>query len=90
MVEIWKDIREYEGLYQASNWGSGIKRHIEKRQISVLQLTLDGELVREWVSMREAGRNGFCEESISDCCNGKMEKHRGFKWVKKISVYGNA
>lgn len=51
----------------------------------VLQLTLDEVLVKEWPSIREAGRNGFNQGSVSLCCNGKIKTYKGFKWVKKIN-----
>ena len=50
----------------------------------VLQLTLDGELVREWPSMSEADRYGYNHSHISSCCNGKRKSHKGFKWMKKL------
>ena len=50
----------------------------------VLQLTLDGELVREWPSMSEADRYGYNSSHISSCCNGKRKSHKGFKWMKKL------
>lgn len=66
-----------------TNWGGGIKRHTEKESKQVLQLTLDGELVREWPSSREAGRNGFGQGSISRCCLGKQKHHKGYIWKYK-------
>lgn len=79
------------------NWGTGIKRRAEKRigtkapwvieakSDPVLQLTLDEELVKEWPSAAEAGRNGFSHQNISACCLGKRKTYKGFKWVKKIN-----
>lgn len=49
----------------------------------VLQLTLDGVLVKEWPSLNETGRNGFDQGVVSKCCNGKLKSHKGFKWLKK-------
>ena len=46
----------------------------------VLQFTLDDEFVREWPSVAECGRNGFCQGHVSRCCNGKRKSHKGFKW----------
>lgn len=73
---------------QNMNWGTRNKRVSEKLtngKLSdpVLQLTLDDVLVKEWPSMREAGRHGFDSQNISKCCNGKLKSHKGFKWVKK-------
>ena len=46
----------------------------------VLQLTLDGEFVREWPSTAECGRNGFNEGHVAACCRGEEKSHKGFKW----------
>ena len=47
---------------------------------TVLQYTLDGEFIREWPSTQECGRNGFTQQSVVRCCNGKRKTHKGFKW----------
>ena len=44
----------------------------------VLQLTLDGEFVREWESANECGRNGFNQGAVSACCRGELKSHKGF------------
>ena len=46
----------------------------------VLQLSLSGELIREWESVNECGRNGFSTSNVCDCCNGKRKTHKGFRW----------
>ena len=46
----------------------------------VLQITLDGEFIREWPSTAECGRNGFNHQLVSACCLGKRKSHKGFKW----------
>ena len=47
----------------------------------VLQLSLDGELIREWESTRECGRNGFCFSAVAACCRGELKSHKGFLWM---------
>ena len=51
-----------------------------KKSKKVNQYTLEGEFVKEWPSMREAERNGFDATSISNCCLGKQQTHKGYKW----------
>ncbi len=46
----------------------------------VLQLSLTGELIREWESTAECGRNGFNQSHVCDCCNGKLPHYKGFCW----------
>lgn len=73
------------------NYGTRTERAL-KLQINhpskskpVLQYTPKGELVREWSSAREAGRNGFHQGGISQCCNGKYgcNTHKGYVWKFK-------
>lgn len=40
----------------------------------------DGVLVMTFHSAKEAGRNGFYQSSVSDCCNGKYKQHKGYEW----------
>ena len=49
----------------------------------VLQLSLSGELIREWESTQECGRNGFCQGAVSECCQGKRKTHKGFRFMYK-------
>lgn len=46
----------------------------------VYQYTLNNDLVKIWNSTMELGRNGFSQPCISLCCNGKKQKHKGYKW----------
>ena len=54
-----------------------------KRSKRVLQLSLDGELIREWPSTKECGRNGFDQGAVCRCCKGKLKTHKGFRWMYK-------
>ena len=53
----------------------------QKMSKKVLQFTLDGEFVREWPSTAECGRNGFNQQSVAACCNGKRKSHKGFRFM---------
>ena len=52
-----------------------------KRSKRVIQLSLTGELIREWPSTAECGRNGFNQGHVADCCNGKLPHYKGYKWM---------
>ena len=56
------------------------KMRNDKRSKKVRQLTLDGEFVREWSSLKECERNGFNHSAVGRCCNGKQKSAYGFKW----------
>ena len=46
----------------------------------VLQLSLDGEIIKVWESTRECGRNGFNQGHVAACCRGEEKTHKGFRW----------
>lgn len=54
-----------------------------KQSKKVLQLSLSGELIREWPSIMECARNGFNQSHVCLCCNGKQKTYKGFKWCYK-------
>lgn len=71
-----------------SNYGTRIIRITEKNtngkcSKTILQLTKNGELVREWTSINEANRNGFDQSNICNCCQGKRKTHKGYIWRYK-------
>ena len=49
----------------------------------VLQLSLSGDLIREWPSIHECGRNGFSYQHVSACCRGERKTHKGFRFMYK-------
>lgn len=57
--------------------------YIKKMSQPILQYDLEGNLIKEWESAREAGRNGFDRSSIAKCCKGKQKIHKGFVWEYK-------
>ena len=65
------------------NYGTRTKRVAKAKSKSVIQLTLDGEFVREWESAKEAEKNGFSQGNICKCCNGKLKSAYGFLWRYK-------
>ena len=69
-----------------SNAKKGKHRSEEtKKKLSkiVLQFTLDGELIREWPSVSECGRNGFNKGNVARCCRGELKQYKGFRWKYK-------
>lgn len=60
------------------------KRNAAKRKRPILQLNMDGEVVRSWDSARDAQEEtGFFESNINKCCNGKIPSYKGFVWKYK-------
>lgn len=65
--------------------GTGIQRHADAQRNKhgskrMLQMTVSGEIVREFPSLKEAKRNGFDPAFIARCAKGKHETAYGFKW----------
>ena len=55
-----------------------------KQSKPVLQLSLTGELIREWPSTMEIQRQlGYNNANISACCLGKRKSAYGFRWEYK-------
>ena len=56
------------------------EEHRRKISKTVLQLSLSGDLIKEWISVRECGRNGFDRRAVAACCRGEKPQYKGFKW----------
>lgn len=56
------------------------KRNYYKHR-PILQLNIEGELVKRWDSVREAERElNLSHGGINACCNGKQKSSHGYKW----------
>lgn len=74
---------QYNNTYGTRNERAAEKTTNGKLSKTVLQYTLDGELIREWPSTMECERNGYQNTGISQCCLGKQKTHKGFIWRYK-------
>ena len=63
------------------NHGTRNKRMAKTKSKPVLQLSLSGELIREWPSTKECGRNGFNQGAVAACCRGEKPQYKGFRWM---------
>ena len=52
----------------------------------VLQFSKTGDLIREWPSAAECGRNGFNSCNVTRCCRGEQKTHKGYVWKYKERV----
>ena len=79
----WCD-RKYNINYGTRNEKSAKTLTNGKQSKPVLQLSLDGEFIKEWESSREIHRQlGYCNSFIGKCCKGKYESAYGFRWEYK-------
>ena len=84
-VDKEKSNLEWKTPKENSNHGTRNERIVKantngKKSKSVLQLSLSGELIREWPSTMECKRNGFNQSAVWRCCRGEKPQYKGFKW----------
>ena len=79
-VDEEKTTIEWTTYEENNNYGTRNERIAKTMSKKVLQLSLTGELIREWESTKECERNGFNQGNIVSCCNGKRKSAHGFRW----------
>lgn len=63
------------------NYGDRNKKISSKLSRRVDQIDkVTGEVVRQWESTNECGRNGFNQSCVSECAIGKLKTHKGYVW----------
>jgi hypothetical protein len=69
------------------NFGTRNQRSAEKRRNDPKQSRrvdqIDpqtGEVVRQWKSTNECGRNGYSQSAVSACAIGKYKQYKGYVW----------
>ena len=82
------DNLEWKTPKENSNHGTRTERIAKAntngiRSKPVLQLSLSGDLIKEWPSIGECGRNGFSKGNVWACCNGKKPQYKGFRFMYK-------
>ena len=70
----------WEKLNRKPNRKGKIGRENNYNSRKVQQFTQSGKLIKTWECMRDAGRAGFNNSCIFDCCKGKQKTHKGFIW----------
>lgn len=72
------------------NYGNHIKKSCDTRmeiqyswKTPILQYDLDGNLIKEWNSQKEAARAGYHQGNISDCVRGNRKTANGYIWKFK-------
>lgn len=65
-------------------WNKGKKlpsgRDYRGKIKNVLQLSLEGETIKEYFNPTEAEKEGFDARQISAVCLGRQKTHKGFRW----------
>ncbi len=56
-----------------------VRKQMDKRKIKIVQLTLDGEIIKIWDSASDAVKF-FKDHNITSVCRGRQKTCKGFKW----------
>ena len=63
------------------NHGDEIERGAIKQRKCFRQLDMDGNLIRVWNGFKKMQREtGFERKSVYECCIGKRESYKGYRW----------
>lgn len=67
------------------NYGTAIERMTEKLSKPIVAIDSEGNVVHEFLSAMEAGRNGFNFGHVSKCCRHipNHNTHKGYQWHYK-------
>lgn len=78
----YKHNEESKKLISLSKIGRKMpKEMIDAKSKKIVQLDLNGNILKIWDSAREIQRQtGLSQGNISRCCNGKYKQSYGFKW----------
>lgn len=95
-IDEEKSTIEWCTAKENNDYGTHNERVAKANSKHIIQLTLNGEFVREWESAKEAGRNGFDSSHVTKCCRGKLKSHKGFRFMyyddyeeKQFKEFGN-
>ena len=63
------------------NHGDEIERGAIKQRRCFRQLDMDGNLIKVWNGFKKMQREtGFERKSVYECCIGKRESYKGYRW----------
>lgn len=62
------------------------KGKIAHNRRAIVQLTLDGNIVKIWNCIKDTFNEGYTPSSVILCCQGKRNEHKGFKWKYETEI----
>ena len=72
---------EYNHNYGTRNARQSIAVTNGRTSKPIVQLDDSGKLIHIFPSMAEAGRNGYIVSHVCNCCKGRRNYHKGYKWM---------
>jgi len=83
--DTWKDVIINEDVKDRIYYKKGSKPNTK---IPIIQLSIDGELVKQWDSASDASKVlNIDPSSIAKCCKGKQLTYKGYKWMYKSELH---
>jgi hypothetical protein len=76
-------------LFGSDNGNYGNKFELNPLSIKVLCLDCNGNIIKEYVSIRETEIDGFSSQIVCKCCNGNRIQHKGFQFIYKSNYNQN-
>lgn len=77
---------EYLSAKDNLNYGGARQRQMDgilSRRVPVECFDIEtGETINVYAGVNEVRKYGFCPQSVSHCCNGKIKSHGGYGWRK--------
>lgn len=68
-------------------YATGLKTgHLHKdnpRSRSVVQLSKEGDYIKDYEIINDVKESGFNPGNVSQCCRGEKKTHKGFRWMYK-------
>jgi hypothetical protein len=68
-----------KALYSTEEYRQ-IHRNSQSNCISVVQMDMQGSIVKQYPSIKSAQNEGYGGKEIKLCCEGKYQQHKGYKW----------
>ena len=65
------------------NYGTAIKRRVEKRSKPIIQYDKNFNIVAEWKSCTEPPKEKYDYSAITKCCKNIYKTHKGYIWRYK-------
>ena len=77
------DINNLEWVTHKENCNKGTRneRAGKKHRKPVVQLDLNGNIIKVWNCQIETKKAGFSITCVNNCARGNQETHKGFKWM---------
>lgn len=75
-----KSARGYVWSYTEMTKEDILARNVNPNAKKVYQYDENGVLVMVFDSLKSTGEHGYDKKSVGECCNGKKEMYKGYKW----------